>query len=98
MPERSRRTRRFRPSITKAINLWECCPSDGSRVFSYSGDTMIRRWTPIAILLALSVMPVWAQKKENARVVSAGRVMSEILGMPDNIPADLLQKAECVIV
>ena len=59
---------------------------------------MIRRWTPIAILLAFSVMPGWAQKKENARVASAGRVMSEILGMPDNIPADLLQKAECVIV
>jgi lipid-binding SYLF domain-containing protein len=31
-------------------------------------------------------------------VANTGRVMSEILKVPDNIPADLLQKAECVIV
>ncbi len=59
---------------------------------------MIERSTAVAILLAISVMPVCGQKKENERVASAGRVMSEILGMPDNIPSDLLQKAECVIV
>src|SRR5213078_3948980 len=27
-----------------------------------------------------------------------GTAMKEILGMPDNIPSDLLEKAECVIV
>ena len=59
---------------------------------------MIKRLTPIAALLAFSLMPVYAQKKENDRVASAGRVMSEILRIPDNIPSDLLQKAECVIV
>ena len=59
---------------------------------------MIKRWTPVAILLAFNMMPVFAQKKENERVVSAGRVMSEVLRIPDNIPSDLLQKAECVIV
>jgi lipid-binding SYLF domain-containing protein len=47
-----------------------------------------------AVLLA----PVFGQKKENERVVNAGKVMSEILHVPDNIPTDLLQKAECVIV
>jgi len=59
---------------------------------------MIKQWIPIAILLAFNVPPACAQKKENERVASAGRVMSEILGIPDNIPSDLLQKAECVIV
>jgi lipid-binding SYLF domain-containing protein len=59
---------------------------------------MIRRWTLVTILLAFQVMPVCAQKKENQRVASAGRVMGEILRIPDNIPSDLLQKAECVIV
>ena len=59
---------------------------------------MIKRWTPVAILLAFGMMPVYAQKKENERVASAGRVMSEVLRIPDNIPSDLLQKAECVIV
>jgi lipid-binding SYLF domain-containing protein len=59
---------------------------------------MIKQWITIAILLAFNVAPACAQKKENERVASAGRVMSEILGIPDNIPSDLLQKAECVIV
>src|SRR6266436_2484510 len=59
---------------------------------------MIKRSIPITILLAFNMMPVCAQKKENARVANAGRVMSEILRIPDNIPSDLLQKAECVIV
>ena len=31
-------------------------------------------------------------------MANAGRVMSEILGIPDNLPLHLLQKAECVIV
>jgi len=59
---------------------------------------MIKRWIAVATLLAFNVMPVCAQKKENERVANAGRVMSEILRIPDNIPSDLLQKAECVIV
>ncbi len=48
--------------------------------------------------ISLTVLPVCAQKKENQRVTNAGRVMSEILQIPENVPADLLQKAECVIV
>jgi lipid-binding SYLF domain-containing protein len=59
---------------------------------------MIKRLLPIGIFLACNLMPVWGQKRENERVASAGRVMSEILRIPDNIPSDLLQKAECVIV
>lgn len=59
---------------------------------------MIKQWIPIAILLVFNVTPACAQEKENERVASAGRVMSEILRIPDNIPSDLLQKAECVIV
>ena len=54
----------------------------------------------LGLLLAmiLSVLPACAQKKENERVANAGRVMTEILNVPDNLPADLLRKAECVIV
>jgi hypothetical protein len=59
---------------------------------------MIKRWQSITAPPVFSVIPVGAQKKENERVANAGRVMSEILQIPDNIPADLLQKAECVIV
>ncbi|MGB9510247.1 MAG: lipid-binding SYLF domain-containing protein, partial [Candidatus Acidiferrum sp.] len=40
----------------------------------------------------------YAQKDENNRIENAGKVMVEILNVPDDIPADLLDKAECVIV
>jgi lipid-binding SYLF domain-containing protein len=39
-----------------------------------------------------------AQKDENKRIKNAGKVMVEILNVPDDIPQDLLDKAECVIV
>jgi lipid-binding SYLF domain-containing protein len=38
------------------------------------------------------------QNKEEARLANIGVVMQEILDVPENIPQDLLQKAECVIV
>jgi lipid-binding SYLF domain-containing protein len=36
--------------------------------------------------------------KEQARLGECGEVMEEILNVPENIPQDLLDKAECVIV
>jgi SH3 domain-containing YSC84-like protein 1 len=42
--------------------------------------------------------PAFSQGKENDRIENAGTVMSEILNVPDDIPQDLLDKAECVIV
>lgn len=50
------------------------------------------------VLAAALAMPAAAQQKENDRVRNAGVVMSEILNVPDNIPEELLDKAECVIV
>jgi lipid-binding SYLF domain-containing protein len=38
------------------------------------------------------------QNKEQARLENCGVVMQEVLGVPDNIPQELLQKAECVVV
>ncbi|HUV70687.1 MAG TPA: lipid-binding SYLF domain-containing protein [Terracidiphilus sp.] len=40
----------------------------------------------------------FAQKDENKRIRIAGQVMVEILNVPDDIPQELLNKAECVIV
>jgi lipid-binding SYLF domain-containing protein len=59
---------------------------------------MIKQWILVAVLLGFNVISACAQERENERVASAGRVMSEILRIPDNIPSELLQKAECVIV
>jgi lipid-binding SYLF domain-containing protein len=57
--------------------------------------------TRLALLgtfLILFDFAAYSQKKESERVVNAGKVMTEILNVPDNIPQDLLTKAECAIV
>ncbi len=38
------------------------------------------------------------EKDENNRLENAGKVLQEILDVPDNIPTDLLDKARCVVV
>lgn len=52
-------------------------------------------------LLALCVSaPAFAANnvKETERIKESGEVMKEILNIPDNIPQDLLDKAECIVV
>ena len=56
------------------------------------------RYALVLFGVALLSLPAQAQQKENDRVQNAGTVMKEILNVPDNIPQDLLDKAECVIV
>lgn len=54
-----------------------------------------------ACLLSLFLLvPALAAKdeKEAERVKDAGAVLKEILNIPDDIPQDLLDKAECVII
>jgi lipid-binding SYLF domain-containing protein len=55
-----------------------------------------------ACFLSLLLLPVSAfaanEQKEAERVKDAGVVLKEILNIPDNIPQDLLDKAECVII
>lgn len=48
--------------------------------------------------IVMAVLPASAQKKENERIENSGKVMVEILNVPEDIPADVLNKAECVIV
>lgn len=50
------------------------------------------------LLLVLFTLPLAAQEKEEDRLREAGEVLKEILDIPDNIPQDLLDKAECVVV
>lgn len=55
----------------------------------------------LSVLLALScAIPAFAagDEKEVDRVKDAGVVLKEILNIPDDIPKDLLDRAECVIV
>ncbi|MBI2220578.1 MAG: lipid-binding SYLF domain-containing protein [Acidobacteria bacterium] len=60
------------------------------------------RYGSVALCLVLGTATLEAQSgnqnKEEARLANAGVVMQEILDVPENIPQDLLVKAECVIV
>ncbi|HVA93435.1 MAG TPA: lipid-binding SYLF domain-containing protein [Candidatus Dormibacteraeota bacterium] len=58
----------------------------------------MKRVMLLTIVMALAGLPAFAQKDENNRIKNAGQVMTEILNVPDDIPADLLDKADCVIV
>src|SRR6202165_3171284 len=50
--------------------------------------------------LAIGALPLCAanDKKETDRLENCGTVLKEILDIPDDIPQDLIDKAECVIV
>ena len=61
------------------------------------GDMMKKLLVAIASAV-LAGLPLVAQDRESDRLEECGQVMKEILGVPDNIPQDLLDKAECVIV
>src|SRR5262249_3950739 len=61
-------------------------------------STMMKNVVSLLVVIALLGLPASAQEKENDRVKNAGKVMAEILNIPDDIPADLLNKAACVIV
>jgi SH3 domain-containing YSC84-like protein 1 len=51
------------------------------------------------MILALAVaLPAAAQREETERLRNAATVMRQVFGMPDGIPKDLLDRAECVIV
>jgi len=53
----------------------------------------------VAVLLMCSLAAFAANdEREEDRVKDAGDVLKEILNIPDDIPQDLLDKAECVVV
>jgi lipid-binding SYLF domain-containing protein len=54
-------------------------------------------WLVITLLAAIA-LPASGQSKEQERVENAGKVMQEIVNIPDNIPQDVLDKANCVVV
>ena len=56
----------------------------------------------LVVCFALFLMSVMAfganDEREEDRVKDAGEVMKEILNIPDDIPQELLDKAECIVV
>src|SRR6266851_6521134 len=49
-------------------------------------------------VLALLLLPALGQDKEVDRVEKAGTVIKEIMDIPDDIPQDVIDRADCVVV
>ena len=60
----------------------------------------MKKFMVTAACLTLAAGVVYARQlnKEQKRLEECGVVMQEVLNIPDSIPHDLLEKAECVIV
>jgi SH3 domain-containing YSC84-like protein 1 len=60
----------------------------------------MKKYLVAATCLTLVAGAVYAKKlnNEQKRLEECGVVMQEVLNVPDNIPQELLEKAECVIV
>lgn len=59
----------------------------------------MKKLIPFVLALALIAPSLSADnKKENSRLENCGLVVQEIMDIPDNIPQDLIDKADCIIV
>src|SRR6266852_115230 len=58
----------------------------------------MKKFMVTAACLSLVAGAVYAANKEQKRLENCGVVMQEVINVPDNIPQELLEKAECVIV
>ena len=52
----------------------------------------------IALLLLAFSTPADDKEKDEDRLKNSGTVLTEILNVPDDVPQDLLDKADCVVV
>jgi len=58
----------------------------------------MKKLLAVISLISLIASPAFGQKKEQDRVANAGRVMQEIMNVPDDIPQSIIDKADCVVV
>lgn len=61
---------------------------------------MIKRLISSLTVLAMVALPLAAAKdtKETERLENCGTVLKEIMDIPDDIPQDLIDKSECIII
>jgi lipid-binding SYLF domain-containing protein len=59
---------------------------------------LIKQISSCLMALAMIAPPLLAQNKEADRLENCGTVIKEVMDIPDDIPQDLLDRAECIIV
>jgi lipid-binding SYLF domain-containing protein len=72
----------------------------GTNIPKYlSGRISMKKATVCLVVMLMSVMSFAAGSEHEAdRVKDSGEVLKEILNIPDNIPQELLDKAECLVI
>ena len=60
----------------------------------------MRKIFSLLMLVGLAALPALDDEKDrvSGRLEESGSVLEEILNIPDNVPQDLLDKAECIVV
>jgi lipid-binding SYLF domain-containing protein len=59
----------------------------------------MKKIVPFILSLALLALPLQADdRKEKERLENCGTVIQEIMDIPDDIPQDLIDKADCIII
>src|SRR6202158_4267971 len=58
---------------------------------------MFRKLT-LGVCILFVASSAFAANKEQERLENSGTVLQEVMGVPDNIPQELLGKAECIVV
>jgi lipid-binding SYLF domain-containing protein len=58
---------------------------------------MIRKLA-LGVCILFVASSAFAANKEQERLENSGTVMQEVMSIPDNIPQELLEKAECIVV
>jgi len=58
---------------------------------------MFRKLT-LGVCILFVASSAFAANKEKERLENSGTVLQEVMNVPDNIPQELLEKAECIIV
>jgi SH3 domain-containing YSC84-like protein 1 len=59
---------------------------------------MMRKSLLVVCLGLVAAAPLFAENKDQKHLENAGVVMQEIMNTPENIPQEVLEKAECVVV
>jgi lipid-binding SYLF domain-containing protein len=58
---------------------------------------MFRKLT-LGVCILFTTSLAFAANKEQERLENSGTVLQEVMDVPDNIPQELLEKAECIVV